>query len=1371
MNTEAIEDSYPLSPMQQGMLFHSLYAPQSGVYLQQLVSALHEDLNVSAFKKAWQRVVERHPILRTSFRWEGLDEPLQEVRRRVSVPWEEQDWRGLNASEQNERLEAYIEADRRDGFALDEAPLMRLALFRVADADYRFIWTFHHALIDGRSCLILSREFQSLYEGFCRDHEPVLREPRPYRDYIDWLGKRDFRAAENFWRSLLKGFVAPTALALERVQPAPAREEENYARQEARLSRASTEALQSFARRHDLTPNTLMLAAWALLLGRYSGTDDVVFGATRAARHDTLPGVESMVGLFINTLPVRIRLPAAMPLIAWLRDIRAQWIDVRPHEHTALLKVRDWSEVPAGAPLFETLLVFENYLLNTTLQRQGGAWEKRNVRLHAQTNYPITMAGYLEPELLLVLAYDRRRFDGDAMARMLGHFRNLLEGIVADPERRLSEIAMLSESERRQLLVEWNDTGGDYPRDRRVHELFEAQVQRTPDAVAVVFDERRLTYRELNARANQLAYHLIKKYGVGPEILVGLCVERSPEMVIGMLAILKAGGAYVPLDSSYPAERLRFMLQDTYALLVLTQERLAESMKHLSVRTLCFDRDRETIARESEANPEVPSASASNLAYVIYTSGSTGQPKGVLIEHRSVVNLITSFLRAYGPKESDRIIQLASMSFDVSVGEIFPILAAGGAVVLYSDVDPLDPDRLVTAIARHRVTIIGAAPSLLDALNACSGVLGNVRLILSGGETLTWPSIDRLLGSAVVVNGYGPTETTVCSSSYRIDPQVPRQGATAPIGRPLMNCRIYLLDAHGEPVPVGCPGELCIGGAGVARGYLNQPASTAERFIPDPFSDTPGARLYKTGDLARYLPDGVIEFLGRIDQQVKIRGFRIEPGEIEAALRRHAGIEEAAVVAREVAPGERRLIAYVVPHAERAAPVKRLLRFEREGRLGELPRYVLPNGMVVVHQNQGETDFLYREIFEAEMHFRHGIALEDGDCVFDVGANIGLFTLFVKQRCANAAVYAFEPIPPSFEKLSLNAALHGIDARLFDCALGGRSGNEEFIYFPQVGAMSGRFSEGEEARRRIDEVRSMVIGHVRQQTAGHDDTAPAISRVPVERFTCRVATLSEIIHELGIDRIDLLKIDVERSEADVLAGIDDDDWGKIRQIVVETHDDLLEQITRSLADRGYDISVDRVAPIQNASVSIPTVYAVKPGKKRPAPAVAAVGLAERPEPAWSSPDRLLDELRASLKQKLPHYMLPSTFVLLDSLPRTISGKLDRRALPLPVENRSEVFAAPRSAIEKELAKIWAQVLGLKQLGVNDNFFDLGGHSLLATQIISRVRNAFQVEMPLRTLFDAPTVAGLAAVIRQSKESGADRPAMKIPRVSRQRTAL
>jgi amino acid adenylation domain-containing protein/FkbM family methyltransferase len=1350
MPVETIEDSYPLSPMQQGMLFHSLYAPQTGVYSQQSICSLREDLNVPAFKKAWQQVVDRHAALRTAFRWEGLDASLQEVHRRVVFPWREEDWRDAPASEQVERLETYAEADRRRGFQLDQAPLMRLALFRVGDADYRFVWTYHHTLLDGRSRSIVLGEFFLLYDGFRRNHDPVLPPPQRFREHIDWLGKQDFGAAENFWRSMLKGFAAPTVLAVERVRPAPSRERGNNGKQEARLSATLTEALQSVARRHDLTLNTLVQGAWALLLSRYSGESDVVFGATRANRYSALAGAESMVGLFMNTLPVRIRLPAEMPLLAWLKEIRAQWIATRPYEHTPLVKVREWSDVPAGRPLFETLLVFENNPHDFILRGHGGA-EERHFQFLGTTNYPIALAAYLEAELLLIIGYDRDRFDDATMARILGHLANLLAGMAANPARRLAELSMLSEKERRQLLVEWNDTGEDYPADRRVHELFEAQAQRTPDAVAVVLEEQRVTYRELNARANRLAHHLIKNYGVGPEVLVGLCVERSPEMVIGMLAILKAGGAYVPLDPSYPADRLRFMLHDTRAALVLTQERLAESVARLGVATLCLDRDSKAFARESESNPEVHSASASNLAYVIYTSGSTGEPKGVLIEHRSVVNLIASFLRAYGPKESDRTIQLASTSFDVSVGEIFPMLAAGGAVVLYSDVDPLDPDRLVTAIARHRVTIVGAAPSLLGLLNARSGVLGNVRLILSGGEALTWASVDQWIETAAVVNGYGPTEATVCASAHALDRQSPDRGATIPIGRPLMNCRIYLLDANGEPVPIGCPGELYIGGAGVARGYLHQPAFTAERFVSDPFGAAPGARLYRTGDLARYLADGNIEFLGRIDDQVKIRGFRIEPGEIEAALQRHPAVDEAAVVAREVQPGERRLIAYVAPHAERAAPLRRVLRLEREGRLGELPRSVLPNGMFVVQQNQGETDFLYREIFEAEMHFRHGVTLEDGDCVFDVGANIGLFTLFVQRRCANASIYAFEPIPPSFGKLSLNTALHGIGAKLYNLALGARSGNEEFIYFPQVGAMSGRFAEGEDARRRIEEVRSMVLRHLRQQASEFGAERPAaITHVPVERFTCRVATLSEMIRELGIGRIDLLKIDVERSEADVLAGIDGEDWRKIRQIVVETHDDLAAPIMCLLTERGYEVALDRVGPLGRAAIEIPTIYAIRRDASR-----AAVHPADGGAPAWSSPARLREELRAFLKAKLPDYMIPQDFIFLDALPRTLHGKVDRRALPAPAEFiGGEGYVEPRDEIERTLAKIWSQVLRVERVGVEDNFFDLGGHSLLATQIISRVRDAFGLELALRSIFDVPTIAGLAEIIQRSKKAGA-----------------
>ncbi len=945
-----IEDSYPLSPIQEGMLFHSLYAPQSGVDVEQIICALHEDLNISALKRSWQRVVERHQVLRTSFCWSGVNEPIQEVHRHVTLPWFEQDWRGESAAQQEKRLEAYLQADRRRGFELTEAPLMRLALFRVESADYQLIWTFHHALLDGRSFPLVLKELFAFYEAFCRAQELQLELPHPYRDYIDWLKKQDFIKAQRFWRQTLKGFSAPTPLVFDRAYPSKSDQSQGYGKQEIRLPETLTKALQSMAQQHQLTLNTLVQGAWALLLSRYSGDQDVVFGATRACRRSALKSADSMVGLFINTLPVRVGVSAERLLLPWLKDLRAAWLAIRDYEHTPLVKVQGWSDIPSGKPLFESILVFENYLLNSTLRSLGKSWENREFRLLEQTNYPLAVGAYVESELLLQIAYAQCRFNDTTIARMLGHLRTLLKSMVANPEQRLSDLPLLSEAERHQLMVEWNDTKANYPKDACIHHLFEAQVERNPDVVAVVFDTQQLTYRELNRRANQLAHHL-RQLGVGPDVLVGICVERSLEMVVGLLGILKAGGAYLPLDPEYPKSRLAFMLHDTQAPILLTQSRLYECLPQSVAKVVCLDTDWKQISLLCDRNP-VKLAKPTHLAYVIYTSGSTGQAKGVMIPHRSICNHLLWMQTAFQLTEVDRVLQKTSLSFDVSTFEVFWPLLAGLRMIVAKPGGHQDSAYLVKLIAKQKITFLHAVPSLLQVLLESEELetCNCLRYVTCGGEALPNELKERFFDrlDAQLYNAYGPTEAAVgviygqCQSGSN-QPIVP-------IGRPIAHTQIYLLDSDQKPQPIGVPGELHIGGVGLARGYLNRLELTAERFIPNPFSSDPGARLYKTGDNARYLADGKIEYIGRIDHQVKLRGFRIELGEIEAVLSQHPTVLQTAVIVREDVPGDKRLVAYVVPNQSHAGVPPRsptgvdLRRFLKE----QLPEYMIPNAFVML---------------------------------------------------------------------------------------------------------------------------------------------------------------------------------------------------------------------------------------------------------------------------------------------------------------------------------------------------------------------------------------------------------------------------------------
>ncbi|MEH2224836.1 amino acid adenylation domain-containing protein [Nostoc sp.] len=936
-----IEDSYPLSPMQQGMLFHSLHAPHSGVYIEQLVCALHENLDISVFKRVWQQLIERHSVLRTSFRWEGVNKPLQDVHKQVTLQWEQQDWCGVSAKQQEKQLEAYLQADRLRGFDFTEAPLMRLALFRVAKADYRFIWTFHHVLLDGRSLLLVLKELFTCYEALSQDQELHLEQPDNYRNYIDWLGKQDFVRAQSFWQRSLKGFTAPTPLVVDKVGSLKS-EEEGFGKQGIRLSHTLTKALQSLAQEHQLTLNTLVQGAWSLLLSRYSGEEDVVFGATRACRLSALKATKSMVGLFINTLPVRTCVSAEESLLPWLKALRTQWLAMRDYEHTPLVQVQGWSDITSGQPLFESIVVFENYLWNSSLRSLGKSWQNREFQLLEQTTYPLVLTGYREPELLLEIEYARYRFNDTIITRMLGHIKTLLESMVANPEQRLSDLLLLTAAERHQLLV-WNNTQTDYPRDRCIHQLFEAQVERTPDAIAVVFEDRRLTYRELNCRANQLA-HYLQALRVVPEVLVGICMERSIEMVVGLLGILKAGGAYVPLDPSYPSERLAFMLESAFVPVLLTQALLAESLPKHQAQIVCLDRDSEGIARQNEENPVVR-VMPNNLAYVIYTSGSTGKPKGVSILHRSVVRLVKETNYANFSAEAV-FLQLAPISFDASTFEIWGSLLNGGQLVVMPAATP-SLQELAQTIQQHQVTTLHLTAGLFHLMvDEQLESLKNVRQLLAGGDVLSVSHVKKVLQElkeCILIHCYGPTENTTFTCCYPMT-ELSQVGNSVPIGRPIANTQVYLLDDHLHPVPVGVPGDLYIGGEGLARGYLNRPDLTQEKFIPNPFSNESDSRLYKTGDLARYLSDGNIEFLGRLDNQVKIRGFRIELGEIEAAIAQHPSVRETVVVARQDVPDRKYLAAYIVSNPSSTLTSSVLRSFLKE----KLPDYMIPGAIVML---------------------------------------------------------------------------------------------------------------------------------------------------------------------------------------------------------------------------------------------------------------------------------------------------------------------------------------------------------------------------------------------------------------------------------------
>jgi amino acid adenylation domain-containing protein len=942
MKKNLVEDIYPLTSTQQGILFHSLYAPKSGVYLEQLSCILEGDLNISAFERAWRQVVERHSILRTAFYWERRDEPLQVVYRHVKLLVEQHNWQRLSRAEQAERVMAFRLADRVRGFDLSKPLLMRLTLNQLAKDTFQFVWSYHHLLLDGWSLPILLKEVFAFYEA-CQQRQALhLEQPRPYGDYVAWLQQQDLSAAEAFWRKTLAGFAAPTPLTIDQASNRLMEQQKSdmdYAELSMNLSVAATATLQLLTRQQQLTLNTVVQGAWALLLSWYSGEADVVFGAAVSGRPPQLSGVEAMPGLFINTLPVRVRISPGAKMAPWLKDLQTQQVELHQYEHSPLVQVQSWSEVPRGTPLFESLVVFENYPMDA-LREQVGSLAISNVCWEERTNYPLTLVAIVTgSELSLRASYECHRFDAATIQRMLGHWQALLEGIAANPERHIAHLPLLMEEERRQLLVEWNDTRADYSRDQCIHHLFEAQAKRTPDAVALVFEGQHLTYHALNRRANQLA-HYLQALGVGSETLVGICVERSSEMVMGILGILKAGGAYVPLDPAYPKDRLVFMLEDTRTSVLLTQGQLSVELPKHELHVVYLDTVWETITCMPETAP--PSlATADNLAYTIYTSGSTGKPKGVQILHHAVVNFLNSMRQRPGLTEQDIFLSVTTLSFDIAALELFLPLTVGARVVLVSRAVAADGHQLEETMTACHATAMQATPATWCLLLA-AGWQGNERLaVLCGGEALPRELGAQLLVRSVSLwNLYGPTETTIWSCIHKMG----IEEGTVVIGRPIANTQIYLLDAHLNPVPIGVPGGLYIGGAGLARGYLHHPELTAAKFIPNPFSEEVGARLYQTGDLARYLPDGNIECLGRIDHQVKVRGFRIELGEIEAVLHQHPAVRETVVVAREDMPDDtfpqaaKRLVAYVVPYEGQALTARELQSYLRE----KLPEYMMP---------------------------------------------------------------------------------------------------------------------------------------------------------------------------------------------------------------------------------------------------------------------------------------------------------------------------------------------------------------------------------------------------------------------------------------------
>ena len=931
LDPENVEDIYRLSPMQQGMLFHTLLDRECTPYFEQMSCVLRGALDEGAFRDAWRRVIGRHSVLRTSFHWVGLEQPVQVALKEATVSWTVLDWCGLSRGEQETKFEQHLRRDKQEGFDLSARPPMRFALIRTGASEYRFCWSHHHALLDGWSAGVVLREVLKAYTNTL-DDTPAA----PYRRHIQWLGSQDRAAAEFFWRRELAGLTAPAVFSLPHDGGST-----GFGVEEHRLSRGLSAKIQQKAQEHHVSPNSLVMGAWSWLLSRYNGTADVLFGLTVSGRPPVLQDVESMVGLFINTIPARVQVPGNMPIAEWVSGIQSrsvQWIE---HSHVALVDTQAWSEIARGTPLFDSILVFEDYPLDRSAQQDSAGLQVGGLRASEESGYPLTMAVIPGSETRLRARFAQAGFTKAAARRVIRFFESVLQAMTEDMSAAVNTLPP-ADLPGLQMMAQRDVTGRQPLQGLCVHEAFEAHVHRTPDAVALVCGDESLSFNLLNRRANRLARYLQVR-GIGPETTVAVCFQRSASMIVALLAVLKTGGAYVPIDPDDPAQRARFTIEDSGAAFVLTDVSAASGLPSGAAAQLIFlDRIEPELAEFPETNLDV-AVGADNLAYVIYTSGTTGRPKGVMVEHRSLSNLTEALHRALYGEDARRLrIGLnGPLAFDTSVKQIVQLANGHTLVVVPEEIRP-DPARLFAYARDHRLHSLDCTPAQLESWIQ-HGLFEEPRpaaKILVGGERISNETWRRLAEceSTSFYNVYGPTETAGDATAARIEPS-----SKPNIGRPLANVLVYVLDGDLRPVPLGAVGELFIGGGGVSRGYRNDAALTAKLFLQDPFSAVPGARMYRTGDRARFLEDGSLEFMGRADSQLKIRGIRIEPGEVESVLEQQAGVQRAVVAAREDGSG---LIAYLVPRGGVTLDIEAV----RRAALAQLPVRLVPSRFLVLEK-------------------------------------------------------------------------------------------------------------------------------------------------------------------------------------------------------------------------------------------------------------------------------------------------------------------------------------------------------------------------------------------------------------------------------------
>jgi amino acid adenylation domain-containing protein len=1396
---------FPTSYGQRSLWFLDQFAPGNSRYNLSIAIRFRSPLNIAALEQSIGEIVRRHESLRTAFA--TVDgEPVQVVAPALHVPLQTTDLGSLAPDQREAEMLAVAakEADRT--FNLSRWPLLHPHLLRLAEDDHVLILTMHHIVVDFWSLNLLEHELATLYERFSAGLSSSLPEPGlQFADYAAWerqlVEGATGQAQLEFWKKQLAD--VPT-LRMPTDWPRPRRPTFAGADYHFSLPRSVYAGLVELGRQENATLFMTTLAAFQVLLHRYSGQDDIVVGTPVANRGR--PELERVVGYFVNSLVLRTDVSEGSTFRQLLSRVRSIALEAFAHQELPFERLvaelnahRDYASNPLFQVHFQLLADGVSELSDDESTLLGG--EYLEIETHA-VKFDLALDLWDASDSLWGrLEYSTELFSHGTAARMMAHYQNILAAVGANPDQHIADLRLQGENELETIITEWNSTATDRAKDTCLHQLVEEQAQRTPEAVALEFRGEELTYAALNARANQLAHHL-RSLGIGPEAIVGVYARRSIEMVVGILGILKAGAGYLPLDPADPVARLRLIVEGAQPAAVLTQAALLDrSRESTSCRLLCLDSDWETVTRCSTDNL-APVGNACNLAYVIFTSGSSGIPKGVLTESRAVCNHLLWMQSVVPLGPGDRTLLKYPFNFDASVCEIFCPLIAGARLIVTEPEEHWNASHFVRVLKQNAISVLDVVPSMLEVLldEPAFAECTSLRRVICGGEELTASIRDRFFGQmhAELYNIYGPTEATIGATAARCEPD--DIGQPVNIGKPIANTQVYILDARLKPVPIGVAGELCIGGDCLARGYLNDPIATAEAFVPNPFSED-GARLYRTGDLARFLPDGSISYLGRMDKQVKVRGHRLELAEVEGALAQHPRVRACAVVPIERAGGTQRLTAYVVAARDEpqlwpsvgeydvydAVLYHAMSHDERRNRAYQAAIRRTVNGKVVLDVGTGADALLARFCIDAgakrvyaiesdQEAFQHAIHLVD---------SLGLTGRVIVVNADSRVVTLPEPVEVCVSEIigtigSSEGAVEVLnDARRFlrpDGVMIPQSCTTLFAPVSVPASVVGAAAFTDLPRLYVDQVFARI---------GHPfDLRLCVKNLPEECLLAEPGVFEQLDFRASMDSerqsaatfvigrdavmhgfvlwinlfpdeheildslrtglswlpvyfpafhpgLQVSKGDVIRAHCSARLGSD------ARMPDYSIHGSVLRQHGEAL-DFVYD------SPYRSSSYRANPFYA---SLFRNGPMSAGLPFGQ------AGPD-LVPDLRRYLRTQLPEYALPASFVLLDRLPLTATGKLDQNALPRPTGTTEAAFVAPHSDLEKLISDIWSGVLDMDELGAQSNFFDLGGNSLLITQVRSRLESALSRDISVMDLFQYPTISALARFLDDGEpESG------------------